>query len=161
MRRRAEGDSGKQDASTPVPHTEADARRLVHELEVHRIELEMQNVELRQSRDEAELILDKYTDLYDFAPVGYFTLAADERIRLVNLTGSVLVGVERSKLIGRSFVNAVIPEDRGRFKVFLKQVFANEDKQSADFELTGGNLTARVVNIEGPALAPRVRSAVP
>lgn len=148
LRRRAEWDSGKQDVPTPVPHTEADARRLVHELEVHRIELEMQNVELRQSRDEVELILDKYTDLYDFAPVGYFTLAADERIHLVNLTGSVLVGVERSKLIGRSFGMLISLKDRGRFKAFLKQVFANVNKQSADFELTGGHLKPRFVNLE-------------
>jgi len=131
-----------------VPHTEADARRLVHELEVHQIELEMQNVELRQARDEVEAVLDKYTDLYEFAPVGYFTLAADESIRLVNLAGSVLVGIERLKLIGRPFGMHVSREDRGRFKDFLKQVFANDEKRSADFELSGGNLLPRVVNIE-------------
>ena len=108
LRRRAERDSRKQDAP-PLPHTEADARRLVHELEVHQIELEMQNVELRHARDDAEAMLEKYTDLYDFAPVGYFTLAADGVIRLVNLTGSIMVGVERSKLIGRSFGMLLVP----------------------------------------------------
>ena len=56
------------------PRAEEETRQLVHELEVHQIELEMQNAELLRARDEAETALDKYTDLYDFAPVGYFTL---------------------------------------------------------------------------------------
>jgi PAS domain S-box-containing protein len=147
LRRRAERGSRKKE-TLPLPHTEADARRLVHELEVHQIELEMQNVELRQARDGAEAILEKYADLYDFAPVGYFTLAADESIRLVNLTGSVLVGVERSKLIGRTFGMLLSREDRGRFRPFLQQVLESLGKQSADFELAGANSHRRVVNIE-------------
>ena len=61
--------------------TEADLRRLRHELEVHQIELEMQNVELRTIQVRLEAALESYTELYDFAPVGYFTLAADGTIR--------------------------------------------------------------------------------
>src|ERR1039458_3661682 len=53
--------------------TEPDPQRLLHELEVHQIELELQNAELRQTRDELEAALANYTDLYDFAPAGYFT----------------------------------------------------------------------------------------
>jgi PAS domain S-box-containing protein len=147
LRRRAERDPRMQDPP-PLPRTEADALRLVHELEVHQIELEMQNIQLLHARDEAEAILEKYTDLYDFAPVGYFTLTADESIRLVNLTGSVLVGVERSKLIGRSFGVLLSREDRSRFRTFLQQAFASEGRQSAEFELAGSGMFSRVVNIE-------------
>ena len=63
----------------------------------------MQNEELRQARDELETALEKYTDLYDFAPVGYFTLDRDGVIRAVNLTGAGLLGIERSRLLGRRF----------------------------------------------------------
>ena len=61
---------------------DTDIRRLVHELEVHQIELEMQNKELMQTRAELEATLHQYRDLYDFAPMGYFTLARDGAIRM-------------------------------------------------------------------------------
>ncbi len=148
LRRRAERQSTTPDPKSLATHTEADTRRLLHELEVHQIELTMQNAELRNARDDAEAMLVKYTDLYDFAPVGYFTLAADGTIRLVNLAGAKLVGVERSKLTGRSFGMLVSPEHRAAFRVFLKQIFAREDKQSADFELVAADHLPRFVNIE-------------
>ncbi len=147
LRRRAESRC-KHNARSAMPNSEADARRLLHELEVHKIELEMQNSELRIARDEAEILLEKYTDLYDFAPVGYFTLAADGTIRLANLTGSILAGVERSKLTGRAFSMLVSPEHRDTFRTFLKQIFSGEGKQTADFELAVGKLPARAVNIK-------------
>lgn len=151
LRRPAARDSRKHDAP-PLPHTEADAHRLVHELEVHQIELEMQNIQLLQARDEAESILEKYTDLYDFAPVGYFTLAENEVIRMVNITASTLVGVERSKLIGHPFGVLLSREDGSRFRDFLHKVFSDEGKHSADFDLTGRDLIPRVVNLEAKRL---------
>ena len=69
-----------QRSKAGAPQTNTDPQRLLHELEVHQIELEMQNAELRQARDELEVALENYTDLYDFAPVGYFTLAASGAI---------------------------------------------------------------------------------
>ena len=99
----------------------------------------MQNTELRIARDEAEDLLDKYTELYDFAPVGYFTLAADGTIRLANLTGAAMVGIGRSNLIGRAFCMLVAPGQRAGFRDFLKQVFATETKQSGEFELADAN----------------------
>jgi len=137
-----------REAGVTSPRPEADMHRLRHELEVHQIELEMQNAELRAARDRAEVLLDQYTDLYDFAPVGYFTLARDGTIRLANLTGTCLVGVERSRLIGQGFGHLVAPELRADFKAFLKQVFAGQLKQSADFKLLPKGLTPCIVNIE-------------
>jgi PAS domain S-box-containing protein len=127
---------------------DAEALRVLHELEVHQIELEMQNTELRDARDEAEALLEKYTELYDFAPVGYFTLGAEGIIRLANLTGSTMVGIGRSNLIGRSFAMLLAPVQRAGFRFFLKQVFAAETKQSAEFELADENLTTRNLTIE-------------
>jgi PAS domain-containing protein len=65
-----------------------DARSLIHELQVHQIELEMQNEELRRAQMELEELRKNYSDLYDFAPVGYFSFDRDGLIRQVNLTGA-------------------------------------------------------------------------
>ena len=65
--------------------------------------MEMQNAELRQARDEVETVLDKYNDLYDWAPVGYFTLDREGVISTLNLTGADLFYIERSLLPGRRF----------------------------------------------------------
>ena len=95
--------------------TEGDLRRIQHELEVHQIELEMQNEELRNAQAEIEAGLERYTDLYDFAPVAYFNLTAEGTIRLVNLTGAKLVGIERFAAVGRS-LGMLLPEaDRRTF----------------------------------------------
>jgi hypothetical protein len=71
LRRRAEARlSERQRDERPDPGTQ----RLLHELEVHQVELEMQNAELQKTRDELEAALENYTDLYDFAPVGYLSI---------------------------------------------------------------------------------------
>ena len=127
LRRRAEKDSATRRLKSPVPRTEVDSQRLLHELEVHQIELEMQNAELRLARDEADLAKEKYSDLYDFAPVGYFTILADGTIRMVNLAGAALVGIERSRLVGRSFEMLISPALRPAFSAFLEGVFAHHD----------------------------------
>ena len=133
---------------TATVSSDIDSRRLLHELEVHQIELEMQNAELRLARDESEAVLEKYTDLYEFAPVGYFTLSPDGTIRQVNLTGATLVGTERSRLIGYSFVLLISPAFREGFQVFLEQVFLESSKRSMEFEVLIPGLPPKPVNIE-------------
>lgn len=132
--RRAERTLGRS-SSNPVPATETDARRLLHELEVHQIELETQNAELRLARDEAESLREKYTDLYDFAPVGYFTLAKNGTIRMVNLAGSMLVGLDRSRLVGQAFERFVCPPLRADFMTFFQQIFAGKADSMIEFML--------------------------
>lgn len=144
LRRRAE-----KIVANPSPlHADDDARRLLHELEVHQIELEMQNAELRTARDESEALLDKYTELYDFSPVGYFNLDPSGIIRLANLTGSTMLGIGRSNLIGRSFAMILVREQRAIFKSLLKRVFASETKLTGEFELEDPNLATHIVMIE-------------
>ena len=101
-----------------------DPARLVHELQVHQIELEMQNEEVRQARAQADALLAQYTDLYDFAPVGYFTLARDGTISRVNLAGADLIGIDRSKMVKRRFGVFVSIESRPAFSGFLEKVFS-------------------------------------
>ena len=88
LRRRAEARLREDAAKSAPVQTREDLHRLVHELQVHQIELEMQNEELRRSRAEVEAWLERYTELYDFAPVGYLTLGRDGAIRQVNLAGA-------------------------------------------------------------------------
>lgn len=144
LRRLAEKRIGKTAANT----LDDEARRMLHELEVHQIELELQNTELRSARDEAEVMLEKYAELYDFAPVGYFTLCPTGTILRANLTGSTMVRTDRSLLVGRAFRMLLAPANRAAFKVFLEQVFSGDAKQTADFELADATRTTRFVNIE-------------
>jgi PAS domain-containing protein len=109
--------------------------RLVHELQVHQVELEMQSEELWQSRAEAEAGLEHYTELYDFAPVGYLTLGRDGAIGKVNLAGADLLGTERAWLVGRRFGVFVCAPDRVGFKSFLEKVFATQAKKVCEVAL--------------------------
>ena len=139
LRRRAEtrlrGRPGSPGAKVAEERSAADTQRLVHELQVHQVEMEMQNTELQEARDRMETLLDKYTDLYDFAPVGYFSLDEQGRILEVNLTGAALLSVERSRLINRSFPRFVVPTSRPVWLAFLEHVFAGSGRQVCEAEL--------------------------
>jgi len=92
---------------------------LLQELQVHQIELEMQNEELQRSREEAEEGRARYADLYEFAPVGYLTLGLDGVIHQVNLTGARLFGQERSRIVGRRLAGLLAPECLATFNAFF------------------------------------------
>ncbi len=111
-------------ASRPAPAelSSADKNALIHELRVHQIELEMQNEELRQSRIALDNAIKKYSDLYDFAPVGYLTLDCDNAIIEANLMVSELLEVERRDLIGKPFNVFVSPDDKDFFYLHLKKL---------------------------------------
>jgi PAS domain S-box-containing protein len=115
--------------------SEADAVRVLHELEVHQIELEMQNAELQKARDELEGTLEKYTDLYDFAPVGYFSIDESGVILEANLTGATYLGVERSRLINRRLLLFISPTSRPLFLAFLKKIFTRPTHEVCEAQL--------------------------
>jgi formate hydrogenlyase transcriptional activator len=119
-----------------LPRTEKDAKRLVHELEVHQIELEMQNAELRRAQEELELSRNKYLGLYDFAPVGYFTFDPHGLILEVNLTGAKMLGAERKLLLKKPFINFITQaEGRVIFTKHLKEVFQKQDATTCEILL--------------------------
>ena len=126
------------------PGTAAETQRLLHELQVHQIELEMQNLELRESRAQAETALARYTDLYDFAPVGYFTLSAEGLIREVNLPGARLLGLERSRVLGGRFRNFVSEDTRPLFDSWFKQLFATNARHACFVTLPKGESQTEV-----------------
>ena len=111
-------------------------QNLVHELGTHQIELEMQNEELRRSQEELETSRSRYADLYDFAPVGYFTLDTHGQIWDVNLAGAQLLGIERSFIINKPFVGFIAEAgDRDIFSKHRKDVFTTETNQSCEIRL--------------------------
>ena len=109
--------------------------RLVHEFKVHQIELEMQQEELARTRIELEESLTLYTELYDFAPVGYLTLGRDSKIKLANLTATRLLGVDRSRLQGMCFKQLVVPEDHRVFDALLENVFTKKETGICEVKL--------------------------
>jgi len=110
-----------QQALTLRDERATERERLLHELQVQKVELEMQNRELRETQNALEDSRNRYADLYDFAPIAYFTL--DERgvVCEVNLTGATMVGRERAPLLGRPFLSLVETEDSGLFWTHLRQ----------------------------------------
>lgn len=151
LRRRAEDHLGTKKSEAVLPHKNVETLRLLHELEVHRVELEMQNAELRQARDEAEQHLGKYSDLYDFAPVGYFTLDGSGTITSVNLRGASLVGVARARLVGRNFGLLVTHEYRTVFTEFIRSVFINRDKTECEVAIESKDNRTVIVLLEAMA----------
>lgn len=125
LRQRAEekvcGDDAAAQSLSP-----AETERLLHELRVHQIELEMQNEELHRTHQELAESKDRYYDLYDLAPVGYLTLSQAGIIQEANLTATALLGVTRKDLLRRRITDFILPEDqevyflhrRHRFEVF-------------------------------------------
>ncbi len=155
-------------ARTPAAASEMKEKtleELVHELRVHQIELEMQNEELRKAKCALEESRDSYVDLYDFAPVGYFTFTRGGRITEVNLTGAALLGGERREVLNRGFGHFVAPEDLERWERHLVSVYQSEEKQNCDLALKredGATFHVRLdsVRAEVSGGAPVVRTAV-
>ena len=113
-----------------------EVERLVHELRVHRIELELQNEELRRAQEELAVSRDRYADLYDFAPCGHLDLDEGGVIREVNSTGATLLGRERCALVGTLFAGFVAPEDRDRFHIFHRQLVGAREVSTARLRLS-------------------------
>jgi PAS domain S-box-containing protein len=121
---------------------------IIHELQVHQIELEMQNHELRRIQLELEQSRDKFQSLYDFSPAGYFTLTHNGIIKDVNLTGAKLLGAPRSKLIGRGFGHFVVPECHDTWYQHIISVVKREEKQTCDVTLKRADGSISYVSLE-------------
>lgn len=117
--------------------SETELLRLVHELEVHQIELELQNEELKLAREQCEIVANKYTSMYDFAPIGYFTLSREGKILDLNLMGAKMLGKVRSSLKNRSFGRYILENDLPAFNQFLERAFKSKTKEATDMMVTG------------------------
>ncbi len=152
LRHGAEKQLNARTAATVLPRTGADTKKLFHELQVHQLELEMQNEELRRSQEELKTARDKYSLLYDFAPVGYFTLARDGSILEANLTGANLLGLECSRLVKRRFRLFVDGQDHPVLAAFLEKVFSSVETQACELILSKEAGRSLVVRVEAVAV---------
>lgn len=134
LRRRAEKSPARA-APDPRNLSAEDAARLLHELQVHQIKLEMQNEELRRTQQLIQEAHDRYVELYDLASIGYLTL--DERGQIVqaNLTAATMLGVERSDLLKRYLSQFVDGADQVTYYHHQRKLFATGAPQTCELVL--------------------------
>lgn len=127
-----------------------EVQHLVHELQVHQIELEMQNEELLQAKRELEITRNRYAALFDFSPVGYVTLDDGHNCILeANLALCHLVGVSRVDLLNKNFEQYVIPDDQRAFKQYLDFLRQTQGTHRSDILTLQHAHTPRRVRLEG------------
>jgi PAS domain S-box-containing protein len=134
-------------------------QRTVHELQVHQIELEMQNEELRRAQAELSESRDRVTDLYDAAPVGYLTLDAEGTVIEANLTVARMLGVERGKLVGRKFTRCVARGAQDAFYFHQRAVGEAGTKQTCELLLRGPEGTTFPARLESIGVADSASGA--
>ena len=116
-----------------------DLKKLVHELEVHQIELEMQNEQLRRTQVELETTRERLALLYDAAPVGYLTIEGSGVVHEANLRAAGLLGRLREQLPGQELSRFVAPESRDAFHFFCRSLVAAEDKRTVELRFRRSN----------------------
>ncbi|MFH0921112.1 MAG: PAS domain S-box protein [Fibrobacterota bacterium] len=122
-----------------VDKANIDAQALLHELRVRQVELELQNEELHNVQENLETALEKYSNYYDFAPSGYFTLNEQGNILEVNLRGASMVKVLRQQLIGTPFSSLVQAENRPSFTAFFNSVLTTITQQHCELRMLEKN----------------------
>jgi len=115
--------------------TSAEIKRLIEDLQTHQVELEAQNEELRVMQDELESARDKYQDLYDFSPVAYLTLGECDIMRDVNLTGTSLLGIDRSRMTGLSFKKLIHKEDQDVYYLNRQKLIDTGKRQAYELRM--------------------------
>lgn len=134
-----------------VPADAGYAEDVIRELEITQIELKLQNEELKAFRARIEEEMARYHDLYDFAPVGYFTFDRKGMIVEANLTAASMLGVERRWLIGKPFFLFIVPEHRMRFHAHQHDIFRGRNKKRIELRLLKKDRSEFDVSLESAA----------
>ena len=138
LRQRAE-EIAREKAPLPSKDPEnlspGDMRQTLHELQVHQIELEMQNEELRQTQMQLDTARARYFDLYDLAPVGYCTVSEAGLILEANFAAAALLGVGRGKLVGQRFSRFIGKSHQDSFYLYRKQILASDELQRCELQM--------------------------
>jgi PAS domain-containing protein len=149
LRKKAEEIINKKQKKESSAKEEIDAKKLVHELQVHQIELEMQNEELRQAYETAETALKKYVLVFELSLIGYFTLDAEGSILDLNFSGAEMLGERRFSLINSNFKLFVAEGSKTVFDNFFKKVYSSYTKESCELMLGYDNKPLCFVYMEG------------
>jgi PAS domain S-box-containing protein len=128
------------------PSTADDALALLHELQVHQVELELQDEELRSSRAELEAALSRQIELYDASPVGCFTVDARTVLCELNLTGARLLGFERAELLGRALDDLLAPRSADTLHTLLARAKEGHHAEACQLELLQPGAEPRMVH---------------
>ena len=148
LRARAEASFRKPpDASVPTTLPPETTQGLLHELQVHQIELEMQNEELRESHIALDIVRTRYFDLYDLAPIGYLTLNAHGAIQQANLTVANLLGMTRGSLIKQPLSKLILKADQDIYYLSHKKLMESGDPQSFDLQIVKSDLSIFWANL--------------
>jgi PAS domain S-box-containing protein len=131
----------------------SDVEALVHELNVHQVELKIQNEELREAQMELIQSRDRYSELYDFAPVGYITLDTDGRILEANLTAVTMLGNERDKLLGANLSKFIANHSQDDFYLHRQSVHSAASKQVCELDMHKADGTPLTIRLESIARA--------
>jgi hypothetical protein len=132
LRKKAE-EIHEQESSIPDKSiVAANALKFNHDLEVHKIELELQNAELELAKENADLLAEKYIELYDFAPSGYVTLSSEKIIIELNLLASVFLGKNRGEILNKRFDLLLNGESKYIFDVFIKKIKNSNKNESCE-----------------------------
>ncbi|MBF0480394.1 MAG: PAS domain-containing protein [Desulfovibrionaceae bacterium] len=143
LRRKPEQLPSRRNLPAPLIGPEPNAHRLLHELQVHQVELEMQNEELSKARDELETLRARYFDLFELAPVGYLTLGEQGLIVEANLSAATLLGLARGELIAQPLNRFVHDaKDRDFFHLLHKQLAGTGAVQLRDLRMMKNDKTA-------------------
>jgi len=138
LRQKAEAVFLKQVAPSPEAFASLspeETRRMLHDLRVHQIELEMQNEQLRMAHDALDLSCERYMDLYDFAPVGYITISEQGVILEANLTAATLLSRARSALIHKGLAGFILKEDQDIFYLHRKSLVEAGTPQECELRM--------------------------
>ncbi|MEO8656936.1 MAG: response regulator [Bryobacteraceae bacterium] len=147
LRRRAEEQLRTNGAGDSLPASPAELTRLLYELRVHQIELELQNEELRRAQSELEASRERYFDLYELAPVGYLTVSEQGQILEANLTAAKLLGFSRASIGNRRLTSFILPEDEDVYYLRRRELFATSVPQCFELRMVrpdGGQFWARL-----------------
>ncbi len=156
----------QRDGRVDTPIQERTSSDVVHELQVHQLELEMQNRELREAQQLLEESRSRYADLYDFAPVGYCTLSTNGRIEEANLTAAAFFKLDRALLVGRQLSALIVSEDRKILTDHLKACFGGNGRAVSELRVrVSSHVTINVqlvstVMVDSPAAVRLCRTVL-
>ncbi|MEI7830965.1 MAG: hypothetical protein WCI31_14405, partial [Prolixibacteraceae bacterium] len=149
LRQEAEEQLIQKSSKTSSQLSEADVLKLNHELQVHQIELEMQKAELQLANEAAVTAIKEYTELYNLAPMGYFTLSKEGEITGLNLGGAKMLGKERYYLLGTRFGFFVTNQSKPIFNDFLDKVFTSKAEETSELKLSFEGYSEKYVQLSG------------